>query len=98
MGDDFKRLMETAGASFEIVIIDTPPVGPLADAVHIAEYADAIVFVMRWSSTSQVEAKAAVARLSEGLHGDVPIMAVLNQQEGHGAGYYRRYSSYYAEV
>ncbi|MDF2797526.1 MAG: hypothetical protein K0R85_270 [Devosia sp.] len=98
LGDDFKRLMEAAGASFEIVIIDTPPVGPVVDAVHIAEYADAIVFVMRWSSTSQVEAKAAVARLSEGLHGDVPIMAVLNQQEGHGAGYYRRYSSYYAEV
>lgn len=98
LGDEFRRLMQAARASFEVIIIDTPPVGPVVDAVHIAEYADAVLFVMRWSSTSQTEAKAAVARLGEGLSGEAPIMAVLNQQEGHGAGYYRRYSGYYAEV
>jgi succinoglycan biosynthesis transport protein ExoP len=98
LGDDFSRLMQAAGQSFEIIVIDTPPVGPVVDAVHIAQYVNAVVFVMRWSSTSQTEAKAAVARLEEGLVGNVPVMAVLNQQEGHGAGYYKRYSSYYAEV
>jgi succinoglycan biosynthesis transport protein ExoP len=97
LGDEFKRLMRGTD-SFDIVIIDTPPVGPVVDAVHIAEYADAVVFVMRWSSTSQSEAKSAVARLVDGLDNGVPVLAVLNQQEGHGAGYYRRYSSYYTET
>lgn len=99
LSNSFARLVEACRKAFDIVIIDTPPVGPVVDAIHIAQFADVVLFVTRWSSTSQGEAKAALARLQEATEDHTPILAVLNQQEGFSARYYsRRYAGYYAEA
>nr|WP_254081987.1 Wzz/FepE/Etk N-terminal domain-containing protein [Devosia sp. WQ 349K1] len=96
MSDDFRRLIDACRASFDITIIDTPPVGPVVDGTHIAPYADAILFVTRWSATNQSEAKRAVARLIEGCDYPPIILSVLNQQEGFSSRYYsKRYGGYY---
>jgi succinoglycan biosynthesis transport protein ExoP len=79
-----------------VTIIDTPPVGPVVDGTHIAPYADAILFVTRWSVTNQTEAKRAVSRLLEGCDYPPVILSVLNQQEGFSSRYYsKRYGGYY---
>jgi Mrp family chromosome partitioning ATPase len=46
-----RRIIEEASNRFEWVILDAPPVGPLADASLLAGIADAILFVIRAGTT-----------------------------------------------
>ena len=96
-GRAFSRLIDAAKRTFDIVIIDTPPVGPVVDSLHIAPFADAIVYVTRWASTSQVDAKQCVGALMESKAPEAEIIAVINQQNEARASYMRRYGDYYAE-
>ena len=96
-GPAFERLIRAAQSSFDIVIVDTPPVGPVVDSLYIAPYADAIVFVTRWSSTSQQDARHAVTSLNDAKRADTEILSVINQQDQTRASYMRKYGDYYAE-
>lgn len=96
LSEGFSKLVDACRTSFDVTIIDTPPVGPVVDATHMAQFADAILFVTRWSSTNQSEAKRAVARLVEACDEPPLILTVLNQQEGFSSRYYnKRYGGYY---
>ncbi|OYW97309.1 MAG: hypothetical protein B7Z15_23335 [Rhizobiales bacterium 32-66-8] len=97
-GPAFSRLIRAARSTFDIIIIDTPPVGPVVDSLYIANHADAIVFVTRWSSTSQQEAKHSVASLTDAKRPDTDIIAVINQQDQSRASYMRKYGDYYADA
>ena len=97
-GTAFGRLIRAARRTFDVVIVDTPPVGPVVDGIYVAPYADAIVFVTRWSSTSQQDAKHAIASLTEAKRPDAEIVAVINQQDQTRASYMRKYGDYYAEI
>lgn len=95
-GPSFARLIRAARSTFDYVVIDTPPVGPVVDSLYVAPFADAIVFVTRWASTSQLEAKRAVADLTKSKPANVEIIGVINQQDQSQASYQRRYGGYYA--
>lgn len=96
LSEGFARLIEACQTSFDVTIIDTPPVGPVVDGTHIAPFADAILFVTRWSATNQSEAKRAVSRIIEACDEPPLILSVLNQQEGFSSRYYnKRYGGYY---
>lgn len=97
-GQAFSRLLQAARDAFEIVILDTPPVGPVVDGLYLAPQADVIVFVARWANTSQQDAKAAVAALTEAKNVGTEVLAVLNQQDGSKASYKYRYAGYYSEA
>jgi polysaccharide biosynthesis transport protein len=94
-GQSFKRLISAARRSFDIVILDTPPVGPVVDGLYIAPHSDLIVFVTRWASTSQRDAKLALASLAQASGPDTQILTVLNQQNETRGSYRRKYGSYY---
>jgi capsular exopolysaccharide synthesis family protein len=94
----FDDLIELARDHFEIVVIDTPPVGPVVDGIYLAKFADAIVFVVRWASTSQQDARDAVLSLDAARRPGVLTLAVLNQQEGSAASYRRKYAGYYSDA
>lgn len=99
LSPNFRRLIKACRKGFDIIIIDTPPVGPVVDATNIVRFADAVLFVTRWSTTRQSEARAALARLSEAAEQPLPTLAVLNQQEGFSARYYNsKYAGYYSET
>lgn len=51
-----KNLLEEARAFADVLIIDTPPVGILADAAHYYEYADGVLMVIRqdWANQSRI--------------------------------------------
>ncbi len=95
-GPSFARLVRAARSTFDFVVIDTPPVGPVVDSLYVAPFADAIVFVTRWASISQLDAKRAVADLAKSKRADVEIIGVLNQQDAARTTYLHRYGSYYA--
>ena len=97
-GKTFARLIAAAKKNFDVVILDTPPVGPVVDGLYLAGMADAIAFVVKFSSTPQQEVKAAIAALANAKRDDVAILTVLNQQTSNPAAYRGKYAGYYAEA
>jgi capsular exopolysaccharide synthesis family protein len=92
----FARLIRAARNSFEVIVLDTPPVGPVIDGHYVAPHADAIVFVTRWATTSQSDARKAVTGLMAARQPDTQVLAVLNHQDETRSAHYRRYGSYYS--
>ena len=58
--DRFRALIDEARASYDMIIIDTPPVLVVPDARIIAEVADAIVFTVQWDQTSKPQVEEAL--------------------------------------
>jgi polysaccharide biosynthesis transport protein len=46
-----RSLVEGLGRHLDLVIIDTPPLGPVVDGVIVAQLAEAIVYVAKWGET-----------------------------------------------
>jgi capsular exopolysaccharide synthesis family protein len=96
-GPAFGRLVEAAVKAFDVVILDTPPVGPVVDGLYLAQYADALIFVVRWATTSQAEVRSALRTLSDAKRENAEIIAVLAQSARKADAYYGRYYGYYTE-
>jgi Mrp family chromosome partitioning ATPase len=94
-GGAFSRLIERMRTLYDVVVIDTPPVGPVSDTLYLAALADVVVFVVRSGTTSQTEARLAVASIKDVLSPDSNIIAFLNQQDHTSARYRQRYGGYY---
>lgn len=95
-GAAFGRLIRSAQQTFDTIILDTPPLGPVVDGLYISTFANVICFLTRWSSTSQQDAKKSMASLQGSKQEGATILAILNQQDDAGRSYQRRYGSYYS--
>lgn len=93
----FGRLLHSARHSFDVVIVDTSPLGPVVDGLQIAKLADAMLFIVKWGSTRQQDAKKALNALQAVTNGK-PALLVLNQEELASSDYLRRYGSYYLDA
>ena len=96
-GRRFNQLIDAATKSFDIVILDTPPVGPVVDALYLAEFADAVLFIVQWASTAQPEVKAAVRSVLDSLRPGIEIVSVINQGVTSRGSYSGKYAYYYSE-
>ena len=88
--DRMKRLVADAASRFDWVIIDSPPVGILADAHMVSETVDAAILVIRAGLTQFPELEAAADKLGH----DRILGLVLNAAEPseiRGKGYYNYY-------
>ena len=96
----FQRLLGEMAAGFDRVIIDSPPVGVVVDAVVMATRVDGTLMVLKAGRTSRDRARAAVRQLRDV---NAPIFgAVLNdldlQDQKYGQySYYYQYGYYYGE-
>lgn len=89
----FRSVMEYATKEYEVVIIDTSPVGLVVDPQIIArEYANVALFVVRADATSQRIVKGALRDMA--MHAQIPIVGLLNQVTGNKR-YYGKYAGYY---
>ncbi|WP_162248193.1 MULTISPECIES: polysaccharide biosynthesis tyrosine autokinase [unclassified Sphingomonas] len=86
---------------YDLVIVDTPPFGPLADAQIIAKLVDKIVLVVRWGETPIPVLRnilSQMARLQAPLAGTVLTQVNMRRYAAYGYGdygyYYHRYGSY----
>ena len=50
---EFSRMIQAVGETFELVIIDAPPVGLVIDAAEIAKSCDGSVLVLEYNKTHQ---------------------------------------------
>ncbi len=79
------EIMEQVRAEFDLILIDTPPVLPFADARLFGRLADAVILVVRSGHTSRNLALAAKSRLMED---GLPIAGtILNDWNAREAGY-----------
>ena len=87
-----KRLLSTLKTQFDVIIIDAPPVLPVADPGIIASQADGVLLVIRAGKTQRKTVSQAQALLSQ-MKANV-LGCVLTHMEYYLPGYYRYYHYY----
>jgi len=96
----FVRLLAEMSASFDRVIIDSPPIGVVADAVVMGTHVDGTLIVLKAGQTSRDVARQAVRQLSDvkaPLFGAVLNDLDLTDQKYGQYAYYYRYGYYYGD-
>ena len=99
--EDMKNLVEWLSTQFDMVLIDTPPVGVLVDAVAIAKFCDGALLVVGYRKGNQNEIGDAVRYIKQ--TGCKMLGAVLNGVKFRNLSnkhyYYssERYSEHYAK-
>lgn len=96
------RLLDDLRARYDLVVLDTAPVLPVADTRVLAPKADAVVFLARWRKTPQQAIESAF-RLLVGTRSHLAGVALtqmdMKQQARYGYGdpgyYYAEYKKYY---
>ena len=98
--EDFGLLMDSVRKEFDMVIVDTPPVGVVIDAAEIAKHCDGTLLVLEYNKVTREELKKLQRTMEQT---DTPIigcvinnvtMSKLNQKR-----YYYQYGySYYGET
>ena len=89
----FTGMVSTTKNSFDIIVIDTPPLLPVVDARYVAPLADCTVMCVRFDETSQTDLRRAYDQLDEAMPENHPVLSVLNFHESADRGY--RYGGYY---
>lgn len=100
-----QRLMDGAKQSFEYIIVDLPPLGPIVDAKAFAPLADGFIMVVEWGRTPRMLVDSLLA--SEQQISDKIIGAALNKvdlkklasygQAGGSEKFLDKYSEYYVD-
>lgn len=63
--DKMRELLETCQHIYDLVIIDTPPIGYFSDALLLARHADVVALISRYNQTSRKELSASVSLLKK---------------------------------
>jgi polysaccharide biosynthesis transport protein len=96
-----KMMIASVKQSYDLVIVDTPPVGPVMDGVIVSAYCDKVILVVKWGSTHREFVKASVELLSsrKNLAGVAFNKVDDRQARTYGLKAYARYraSSYYSK-
>lgn len=94
----FTEMIETCARQFDYILIDTPPLESVADALRIALHTDGVVMVVRSGQTSRKLVADAVDKLKRT---GVPILGLVLNRVGvnqKGSAYYKRYyHGYYSK-
>ena len=85
----FSEMLEHAKGLYDRIIIDTPPVNSVADALVMAPHANAVCLVVHSGSTSRRSVQRAIESLKMAKGNTVGI--ILNRQRGWVYGYYYNY-------
>ncbi|HEX6533925.1 MAG TPA: polysaccharide biosynthesis tyrosine autokinase [Gemmatimonadaceae bacterium] len=90
----FRDVLTRLQESFDVIVIDSPPVLPVADASILASLADGVLLVVRAGQTNRRAAQLAVQQLQE-VEARI-LGAVLNDPKSQVPGYDQYgYASYY---
>jgi exopolysaccharide transport family protein len=99
-----KRLLEELRRHFDVVILDTAPVLPVADTRVLASQADVVILLVRWRKTARKAAEASLKLLTSVnayVAGAALTQVDMRAQARYGYGdpgyYYRSYKKYYAQ-
>ena len=94
----FAKLLAELGEQFDRVIVDSPPIGAVADALILSRSVDGVLLVLKYGATQREMFKRSIMQLDAI---GAPLMGcVLNDVKRNAAGYgysYYYYRSHYEE-
>jgi capsular exopolysaccharide synthesis family protein len=93
-----RRIIEEASTRFEWVILDAPPVGPLADASLLAGIADAILFVIRAGTTPYPSIQKAIEAVGRDKIFGVVLNGVHPNTQDDYEAHYGKYRNTVADT
>jgi capsular exopolysaccharide synthesis family protein len=92
-GPRMRAVVAELSQRFDLVLIDSPPVLPVADAMILSAYVDAVLLVVAAGQTRRAELRRTVDKLAQA--GAPVVGAVLNKVAGQDEyGYYGGYPTY----
>jgi exopolysaccharide transport family protein len=95
-----KALVSQLKETFDYVVVDTPPVGPVVDAVILANLADKTIFVVEWASTPRELVETSIKQISAQKRVAGVVFNFVNQDRAqkYGGEYYygKSYEKYYS--
>ncbi len=91
-GPRFCQMIQTCKAKFDYVIVDTPPLANVADALNIATHCDGSLLVVRGGETSR---KLVVNSLRQLERTGKPLLGTVLNRVDTGGKYNRYYYSKY---
>jgi exopolysaccharide transport family protein len=96
-----KALISHLKETFDYVVVDTPPVGPVIDAVIVANLADKTILVVEWASTARELVETTIKQLSvqKRVAGVVFNFVSQDRAQKYGGEYYygKSYEKYYSQ-
>jgi capsular exopolysaccharide synthesis family protein len=98
-GPGMHEIFAALREEFDLILIDSPPVLPVTDAMVLSSYADGTLLVLAAGQTKRAELERASEKFSQA---NAPVVGiVLNQvtkQGGYGSRYGTGYGSYLADT
>ena len=101
-GDALPALIEELRKKFRVVLLDAPPLLPIAEARVMAQYVDAVVLAVRWRKTEMgaIQSALRLLPLDRVTIAGVAITQVnMKKQAKYGYGdpgfYYQKYQGYF---
>ena len=101
-GESFAKLLGELRGAYDLVLLDSAPVLPIADTRLLAPQVDSVLFVARWRSTSRRAVYAALdilGKVGAPIAGVALTQVDLAKQSRYGYGdpsfYYGKYKDYY---
>lgn len=98
---EMRRLLEAAGRDYDLIVVDSPPVGAVSDGFILSGLADQTVFVAKWQTTPRRMILHSLKQLAEAgaeIAGVVLSRVDVKKHAGYGyadsgyyAGTYRKY-------
>lgn len=76
-GDGLSRILREAADEYDFVVVDSPPVMRVPDAILLAHQVDIVGLVVSWKQTPRREVAEALRRLD--MHGDKVFGLILNK-------------------
>jgi polysaccharide biosynthesis transport protein len=97
-----KAMLEALKGAYDLVVLDTPPLGPVVDPSIIAQLSDKVVLVVRWGATPRALVKECVDKLPghrkfAGVAFNLVNERAARKYDAYTFSYYgsRYYSKYY---
>jgi capsular exopolysaccharide synthesis family protein len=87
----FAQFLADVGSAYDCVIIDSPPLLPVADALEIERLADGVVLCVRAMRTTRDELRAAKRQLDQVSGKPIAVVvtgALASEEPGYGYSYY----------
>jgi succinoglycan biosynthesis transport protein ExoP len=88
MGDGMKELIDELKTKYDYIILDTPPVGLVADSLELAQYCDVTLYIVRQNFTKKEMITLLNNRVNRGeLNNTSVILNGFENKAKYGGGY-----------
>ncbi|MCR4796509.1 MAG: polysaccharide biosynthesis tyrosine autokinase [Ruminococcus sp.] len=91
--DNMGAILEQLSSEYSMILIDTPPVNVVTDAMELAKYISGIIVVLRYGVTTNEDVDAAIKKVEFAQMNMLGF--IMNDVKIKKAGYYSKYKNKY---